>query len=162
MKTRRKRPLLSKGQQYALGFFILLSVLTFSLHYALDVARQPFVAAKEKAVQVATDYAELTNIEEVAIYHGSATYYSVIGENPAKEKVVALIPEASSAIMVYPLTAGISQSEAQAVAQEQGAGQIDRALLGYEENQPIWEVKSGSRYYIIAFETGELLKEEGL
>ncbi|NCB80515.1 MAG: peptidase, partial [Bacilli bacterium] len=35
-------------------------------------------------------------------------------------------------------------------------------ILGYRDGKPIWEVKSGTAYYLVDFETGDFVKMEGL
>ena len=39
---------------------------------------------------------------------------------------------------------------------------IDKVTIGYFKDQPIWEVKSGGTYYLIGFESGQLVSKEGL
>ena len=39
---------------------------------------------------------------------------------------------------------------------------LDKVEFGYVKEQPIWEVKSGTIYYNVGFETGTLLSKEGL
>ncbi len=162
MRQRTQKQIITTGKQYVLGLFVLLSVLTFSILYALEVSGRPFAEAKEKAVELASQYAGLTSATQVAIYNGAATYYSVVGKTDAGEELLVLIPEEGQDILVYPLAAGLSQEEAEAVAQENGAESIDRAILGYAGGKPIWEIKSKTTYYLIEFETGDLLKKEGI
>ena len=57
---------------------------------------------------------------------------------------------------------GMSQAEAEQVAKENGATSIDKTTFGYLEGQPVWEIKSGSTYYNIGFESKTLLSKEGL
>ncbi|HEL1613264.1 DUF5590 domain-containing protein [Streptococcus sp. 32226D021BW] len=152
----------SKTGQLVLGSFILLSVVTFSIFTIWDMAAAPFNKARSHAVAVATEYADLQTVKDFSIYNGTETYFSVFGTTSQGEDVAVLIPEASSTVYVYPLAQGISQEEAQAIAKENGAGQVERVLLGIRDDKPIWEVKSGTAYYLVEFETGSFVKKEGL
>ena len=69
--------------------------------------------------------------------------------------------EASSRL-AKELDQGVSQSKAESIAKENGAGTIDKVTMGYFQDQPIWEVKSGGTYYLIGFESGQLVSKEGL
>ncbi len=153
---------LTLGKQLLLGGFILISVLVFSGLYFIELATSPFVSAKEKAEQVAKDYADIQSVSSVSTYNGSASYYSLVGENTDGQEVLVLIATDSSDIFVYQMDQGISQEEAESIAQENGATTVDKVTLGYEADQPIWEVKSGTAYYLIGFESGELIKKEGI
>ncbi|HFU4056125.1 TPA: DUF5590 domain-containing protein [Streptococcus suis] len=152
----------SKTGQLLLGFFILLSVVTFSIFTIWDIAATPFNSARSQAVAVATEYADLQTVSNFSIYNGTETYFSVFGTTSQGEEVAVLIPEATSTVYVYPLAQGISQEEAQAIAKANGAGQAERTILGFRDGKPIWEVKSGTAYYLVEFETGSFVKKEGL
>lgn len=101
-------------------------------------------------------------MDDFAIYNGTETYYSLKGKDKNGDEVYVLIPSSSSSIYVYPVGAGITKEEAQAIAQENGAKTADRIILGYRDGKPIWEVKSGTAYYLVDFETGDFVKMEGL
>ncbi|HFI0214816.1 TPA: DUF5590 domain-containing protein [Streptococcus suis] len=152
----------SKAGQLVLGSFILLSVVTFSIFTIWDIARAPFNSARSQAVAVAAEYADLQTVSNFSIYNGTETYFSVLGANSQGEEIAVLVSEASNTVYVYPLTQGISQEEAQAIAKENGAGQAERTILGFRDGKPIWEVKSGTAYYLVEFETGSFVKKEGL
>ncbi len=150
------------GKQSLIGVFVLVSVIVFSILYILEVSARPFLQGQEQAEQVAIQYAGVTSISKVARYNGEKSYYSVTGKNQAAEDVLVLIPEESSEILVYKAVEGISQEKAEAIAKENGAGEISKVTFGYFKNQPIWEVKSGQIYYAITFEGGKLLSKEGI
>ncbi|MBY5006037.1 DUF5590 domain-containing protein [Streptococcus suis] len=163
-KSRRKKTkfILAPLHQYLIGSFVLLSVVVFSSLYLLENATHPFLEINSKAEKIARTYADLRTVEQVTIYNGSETYYSVLGETAEKQEIWVLIPESSSEIRVYPTNQGISEEEATKVAQENGASAADRVILGFRDDKPIWEVKSGTAYYLVNFETGDFIKKEGL
>ena len=90
------------------------------------------------------------------------SYYSLLGKTSKGVKKAVLIAKDSNEIRVYRLDQGVSQGEAESIAKENGAGTIDKVTMGYFKDQPIWEVKSGGTYYLIGFESGQLVSKEGL
>lgn len=149
-------------KQIGIGLGILLVTVLFSLFFLLELAEEPFDVAKERAIKIVQEHVKLKKVEEVHIYHSKETYYSVIGKNNQDKEILILVPEASPDLFVYDMEAGISSKEAEAVAKENGATTIERTILGYRDGKPIWEVKAGTTYYSIEFESGQLLKKEGL
>jgi len=83
-------------------------------------------------------------------------------EEVKKEEEAVLISKNSNKIHVYRLQDGMSQAEAEQAAKENGATSIDKTTFGYLDGQPVWEIKSGSTYYNIGFESKTLLSKEGL
>ncbi|NQN52134.1 DUF5590 domain-containing protein [Streptococcus suis] len=152
----------SRIGQFLIGFFVLLSCVVFSVFYVWDRSLSPFEQARVEAQQIAQQYADVSQVDDFAIYNGTETYYSLTGKDKNGDEVYVLIPSASSSIYVYPVGAGITKEEAQAIAQENGAKTADRIILGYRDGKPIWEVKSGTAYYLVDFETGDFVKMEGL
>lgn len=148
--------------QYLFGLFILLSSLVFTVFFVWEVSANPFEQARVEAQQIAQQYAGLTQVDEFAIYNGSETYYSMRGTDQSGQEVWALVPASSETIYVYPVEAGISKEKAEVVAKDNGAEAIERLTLGYRDGKPIWEVKSGTAYYLIEFESGTFIKKEGL
>ena len=115
---------------------------------------------KEK--KLAQQYAGLEQADQVDLYNGLESYYSVLGHNKQQEALAVLIGKDDHKIYVYQLNQGVSQEKAEAVSKEKGAGEIDKITFGRYQDKPIWEVKSGSNFYLVDFETGALVNKEGL
>ncbi|WP_192871460.1 cell wall elongation regulator TseB-like domain-containing protein, partial [Streptococcus suis] len=92
------------------------------------------------AISVARDYADIEVVDDVSIYNGTETYFSIQGKTSQGEMIAVIIPEETNTVYVYPMANGISKEEAQAVATENGAGEIEKSVLGYRDAKPIWEV----------------------
>lgn len=161
-KKKVKRRGLNLFQQYLIGFLVLVLVVAGSALYFINLAIAPFEQAETRAVELAKEYAQLTEVDRVMVYNGAESYDSLLGKQEDGQAVAVLIPRDAADILVYPLANGLSQQDAERIAQENGAQTIERVVFGYADNQPIWEVKSGTAYYLISFEKGELLKKEGL
>ena len=153
---------ISTWKQLLIGFFVLLSVIVFSALYVLESATRPFSAVEDHAIEVAKKYAAVSEVSQVTIFNGKETYFNVQGRNQAGQDVFVLVPEKSSEILVYQMTDGISQADAERRAQENGATRIEKTIFGYQDGHALWEIKSGGNYYLIDFITGELIKKEGL
>ncbi|HEP1794960.1 TPA: DUF5590 domain-containing protein [Streptococcus suis] len=148
--------------QFVVGISLFITVLTFSIFIIWDISSAPYVEMKQHATQVARDYADIQTVDTFSIYNSSETYYSIIGFNGEGQSLAVIIPENSNTVFVYPMENGISKDEAQTVAKENGAGDVEKVVLGYKDGKPIWEVKSGTAYYLVEFETGSFVKKEGL
>ncbi|HFU4464673.1 TPA: DUF5590 domain-containing protein [Streptococcus suis] len=148
--------------QVLVGLFVLITVLVFTTFWVWEKAAQPYAMARNQAESVAREYANVDSIDSFAIYNGTETFYSLEGRDKEGVELLILVPEKSGSIRTYQKSAGVSELEAQAIAANNGAAKIDRVVLGFEEDKPIWEVKSGTAYYIVDFETGNFIKKEGL
>ena len=62
--------------------------------------------------------------------------------------------------MSIQLGQGLQRGEVQRLLRKNGAKTADRTILGYRDGKPIWEVKSGTAYYLVDFETGDFVKME--
>ena len=122
----------------------------------------PYQSAKETASKVARQYTDLDEVDRFTIYNGKKSYYSLLGKNRKKTQLAVLIEADSDKIYTYELSKGISQEKAEKSAKDNGAKQIDKVTFGYIDGQPIWEVKSETTYYNVDFETGTILRKEGL
>ena len=122
----------------------------------------PYQSAKETASKVARQYTDLDEVDRFTIYNGKKSYYSLLGKNRKKTQLAVLIEDDSDKIYTYELSKGISQEKAEKIAKDNGAKQIDKVTFGYIDGQPIWEVKSETTYYNVDFETGTILRKEGL
>lgn len=148
--------------QFVVGISLFITVLTFSIFIIWDISSEPYVEMKQHATQVARDYADIQTVDTFSIYNSSETYYSILGSDSEGQSLAVIIPENSNTVFVYPMENGISKDEAQAIAKENGAGDIEKVVLGFKDGKPIWEVKSGTAYYLVEFETGSFVKKEGL
>ncbi len=123
----------------------------------------PYQSAKETASKVARQYTDLDEVDRFTIYNGKKSYYSLLGKNRKKTQLAVLIEADSDKIYTYELSKGISQEKAEKIAKDNGAKQIDKVTFGYIDGQPIWEVKDPkTTYYNVDFETGTILRKEGL
>ena len=100
----------------------------------------------------------------------SLTAILIVATKPyvdAEKKVIA-IAESKADIKtvtefdIYKQADGISKSVAKKAAKAYGAKEISYVHLGKYGKTPIWEVKSGTQYYLVDFISGQVIKVEGL
>ena len=100
----------------------------------------------------------------------SLTAILIVATKPyvdAEKKVIA-IAESKADIKtvtefdIYKQSDGISKLVAKKAAKAYGAKDISYVHLGKYGKTPIWEVKSGTQYYLVDFISGQVIKVEGL
>ncbi|SDI35857.1 cell wall elongation regulator TseB-like domain-containing protein [Streptococcus equinus] len=153
---------LTPVKQYLLGFSLILLVLLISAATVLFLAMKPRLSAEKVATQVAIDTADLVQTSSVDLYNGSKTYYSVYGTTASGDQKIVSVGEDNGKVFVYSVSDGISRKEAEQVAAANGATGISKVVYGIDGKTPIWEVTATDGYYLVSFETSELVKKEGI
>lgn len=137
---------------------ILFVVISASFLYLVSLGMKPYQTAKSEGEKLAQQYAGLEQADQVDLYNGLESYYSVLGHNKQQESLAVLIGKDDHKIYVYQLNQGISQEKAEALSKEKGASDIEKITFGRYQDKPIWEVKSGNQYYLVDFETGAVIQ----
>ncbi|WP_423831670.1 DUF5590 domain-containing protein [Streptococcus equinus] len=153
---------LTPVKQYLLGFSLILLVLLISATTVLFLAMKPRLSAEKVATQVAIDTADLVQTSSIDLYNGSKTYYSVYGTTASGDQKIVSVGEDNGKVFVYSVSDGISRKEAEQVAAANGATGISKVVYGIDGKTPIWEVTATDGYYLVNFETSELVKKEGI
>ena len=128
-------------------------------------AMEPIGSAEEKAVSLAREQIELTEVEDFHLFHGTETIYVIEGKNNKGEQIIVWIPEKSKQVKVEKLNNGISKENAvKRLLEEKNPRKIISVRLGMEKNIPLWEIYYRSEnnlinYYYVHFKTGEWLKK---
>ena len=155
---RKQRSPWTKKQQFIFGIIVIVVTLIASLTAILIVATKPYVDAEKKVIAIAESKADIKTVTEFDIYHGEATYYGLLGKSGQGEKLAVIVSHHSGEVDIYKQSDGISKS----VAKAYGAKEISYVHLGKYGKTPIWEVKSGTQYYLVDFISGQVIKVEGL
>lgn len=141
---------------------MLATILAYSCLSVLQLAFSPYAEAKKQTLALAKDYAHVEQVDNFSIYNGKSSYYSLLGRDATGKELGLLVETGSDKIYTLDLSQGTSKERAEDLAKENGAEQIDKVTLGYFEGQPIWEVRSGKTYYLVAFNEEKILSKEGL
>ena len=160
MKKRQKKEKNSLLFQYIIGITLLTLVITSSFLYLVWLGMKPYRTAKIEGEKLAKQYANLETVNQIDIFNGLESYYSVLGQDKNQKPVAVLIEKSSNNIYVYQLENGTSQEKAEAVVREKGATEIDKITFGRYAEKPVWEIKSGGNYYLVDFESGALVEKE--
>lgn len=153
---------LTPVKQYLLGFSLIFLTLLISVVTGLYLSVKPRLDAEKVATQVAIEKADLATTTSVERYSGSETYYSVYGTTSSGKQKIVSVGEDNGEVYVYFVNDGISRKEAKQVALANGAAGISKVVYGIYDKKPIWEVTATDGYYLVSFETGELVKKEGI
>ena len=162
MKKRQKKEKNTLLFQYIIGITLLTLVITSSFLYLVWLGMKPYRTAKIEGEKLAKQYANLETVNQVDLFNGLESYYSVLGQDKNQKPVAVLIEKNNNNIYVYQLENGTSQEKAEAVVREKGATEIDTITFGRYADKPVWEIRSGGDYYLVDFETGVLLEKEKL
>lgn len=149
-------------KQYLLGFALLAFSILFGIFIVGYLSLKNQLTATEQAEQVAKAYGNLVTTSQVDRYAGQAAYYTVYGQNQEGQDLLVSVNQKSGQVLITQSASGITRDLAQDKARTHGATQLDRTVFGIYQDRPIWEVKSGTAYYLIDFVTGDLVKKEGL
>ena len=160
MKKRQKKEKNSLLFQYIIGITLLTLVITSSFLYLVWLGMKPYRTAKIEGEKLAKQYANLETVNQIDIFNGLESYYSVLGQDKNQKPVAVLIEKSSNNIYVYQLENGTSQETAETVVREKGATEIDKITFGRYANKPVWEIKSGGDYYLVDFESSALVEKE--
>lgn len=109
-----------------------------------------------QARKIALSHSSMATIETESFFHGKEAYLSFIGKNQEGQELAVLVAEADDVVYIYPLKEGVSSKEAASAVKEKSQDAIDRVTLGRFKGKPIWEVKTGSSYYVVDFKTGKV------
>lgn len=146
-----------------LVIFVLI-ILGISIKVYVSAVK-PVNTAEEKAVALAKDKVNLSEVEDFHLYHGTETVSVIEGLNNKGEKIIVWVPEKSKKVMVDKVKNGISREEAiERLLAEKNPKKIISVKLGMEKNIPLWEIYYRSEnnlinYYYVDFKTGEWLKK---
>ena len=152
---RKHRQPWTKKQQLIFGMIVLVVTVILSITAMLVVAVKPYVDAEKQVIAIAKTKADIHTVSEFNIYNGKATYYGLLGQSSKGEKLALIVNEDSGVVDIYKQSDGISKSVAKKAAKAY-------VHLGKYGKTPIWEVKSGTRYYLVDFISGQVIKVEGL
>ena len=144
---RKQRSALAKKQQIILGIITIVATLIASMTALLIVATKPYIDAEKQVIAIAESKADIRTVSEFDIYHGLETYYGLLGKTSKGEKLALIVSKDSGVVDIY------KQSDGK---------KISYVHLGKYKKTPIWEVKSGTKYFLVDFISGQVIKVEGL
>ncbi|CRK83894.1 DUF5590 domain-containing protein [Neobacillus massiliamazoniensis] len=147
--------------------FLVLFVLVFVgvLIKVYFTAVSPLKTEEKKAVALAKDKVQLSQVDDFHIYNGLESVDVIEGKNKKGEKIIVWIPQKTKKVIVKKAKDGLTQNDAiDKLLQEKKPKKIISVRLGMEKNIPLWEIYYRSdnnliNYYYVQFDTGEWLKK---
>ncbi|WP_135038466.1 DUF5590 domain-containing protein [Streptococcus sp. WM07] len=153
-------PYFPKGQ-FFLGIFAILSIICFSSLYLIDLGTKTQDVRMSNAQIRAQELAGFREIESVEVFNGQESYTTVFGKNTVGQDQAIILNSNQEQVALVDLNQGVSRSEAEQLASEAGADPIQASRLGYDQGKVVWEVRSGTAYYLIDFQEKKLIRKEG-
>ena len=141
---------------------ILFVVISASFLYLVFLSMKPYQTAKSEGEKLAQQYAGLEQADQVDLYNGLESYYSVLGHNKQQESLAVLIGKDDHKIYVYQLNQGISQEKAEALSKEKELARLTRLPLVVIKTSQSGKSSQAPIFYLVDFETGALVNKEGL
>ena len=141
---------------------ILFVVISASFLYMVSLSMKPYQTAKSEGEKLAQQYAGLEQVDQVDLYNGLESYYSVLGRNKQQEALAVLIGKDDHKIYVYQLNQGVSQEKAETVSKEKELAKLTRLSLVVIKISQSGKSSQDLIFYLVDFETGALVNKEGL
>lgn len=138
----------------------LVAVILYSMYIYKDTMNGKLLG-EAKAITVATEEANLTNITSVDYYHGISSYKIIQGTDTKGVHWIVWVPEKKGKVLIKKLNDGVSQQEAiQIVMKERNPKEIVKVKLGAESDIPLWEItyidqEDRYTYYYLNFIDGK-------
>lgn len=108
---------------------ILFVVISASFLYMVSLSMKPYQTAKSEGEKLAQQYAGLEQADQVDLYNGLESYYSVLGRNKQQEALAVLIGKDDHKIYVYQLNQGVSQEKQKRFLRKRELAKLTRLSL---------------------------------
>ena len=144
--------------QHLIGICLLLLTGIFSVLFLAVHTVDQEADRIAKAKQVALSLSTMVQIEDTSVFNGQDSYVTVMGEDQEGQKLAVLVAKENHAAYSYPLNKGISQKKASAIVKDKSKDPIEQVTFGRYQGKAIWEVKTGSSYYVVDFKTGKVIR----
>ena len=144
--------------QHLIGICVLLLTGIFSVLFLAVHTVDQEADRIAKAKQVALSRSTMVQIEDTSVFNGQDSYVTVMGEDQEGQKLSVLVAKENHAVYSYPLNKGVSQKKASAIVKDKSKDPIEQVTFGRYQGKAIWEVKTGSSYYVVDFKTGKVVR----
>ncbi|QMU07722.1 cell wall elongation regulator TseB-like domain-containing protein [Levilactobacillus suantsaii] len=158
---RRRRP----RHWVLIGVLVVILVLLLGGGYLIHRATDPFNQAQTHAEKVARQKGHLTKTTHFYWTNLDTTYYTVAGQNKAKQSVYAIVPKSSKAdVTVLKKKDGMSRNVALKRVWQRNPKKVLSAALSLFNGKPAWQIsylsKSGKLCYLtLQYSNGKVLQQ---
>ncbi|HJE44830.1 cell wall elongation regulator TseB-like domain-containing protein [Levilactobacillus namurensis] len=157
---RRRRP----RHWGLLTVLVVVLVLLLSGGYVIQRATRPFNQAQTRAERIAKKSGKLTKTTDFYWTNLDTTYYTVAGQNKAKQNVYAVIPKTGKNVTVLKQSAGLSRNAVLQRVWQRNPKKVLSAALSIFNGKPAWQVSYLSRngklcYLTFQYSNGKVLQQ---
>lgn len=157
---RRRRP----KHWVLLSVLVVVLVLLIGGGVLIHKATSPFNQAQTRAEKIATQKGKLTQTNHFYWTNLDTTYYTVAGQNKAKQKVYAIVPRSGKNVVVLRQSAGLSRNTVLQRVWQRNPKKVLSAALSIFNGKPAWQVsylnKSGKLCYLtFQYSNGKVLQQ---
>ncbi|GEO66878.1 cell wall elongation regulator TseB-like domain-containing protein [Levilactobacillus spicheri] len=147
-----------------LTILVVVLVLLLGGGYVIHRATKPFNSAQTHAVKVAKSAGKLTTTTNFYWTNLDTTYYTVAGQNKAKQKVYAIVPKTGTDVTVLKQSAGLSRNAVLQRVWQRNPKKVLSAALSIFNGKPAWQVsylnKAGKLCYLtFQYSNGKVLQQ---
>lgn len=121
---------------------LVVVVFMWQFIYLYDLTSKPLKTAQEKAISIAKDHYDLTEILEVTYYNGEEPYQVIQAIDHNEQEVILWIPEKEGNEIVWRNREdGLTKQQVIEFAQsELDIKQLKHIRLGIKTDTPVWEI----------------------
>ncbi|HIW72261.1 MAG TPA: DUF5590 domain-containing protein [Candidatus Levilactobacillus faecigallinarum] len=157
---RRRRP----RHWVLLTVLVVVLALLLGGGYAIRRATHPFTQAQTRAERIAKTSGHLTKTTGYYWTNLDTTYYTVVGQNKAKQAVYAIVPKSGKNVTVLKQSAGLSRNAVLQRVWQRNPKKVLSAALSIFNGKPAWQVsylnKAGKLCYLtFQFSNGKVLQQ---
>lgn len=147
-----------------LTILLVILVVLISAGVMINKATKPLSQARVHAETVAKDSGHLTSTQDFYWTNLNTTYYTVLGQNKAKQKVYVIVPKTGKKVTVLKQTDGISRNTVLQQVWKRNPKKVLSAALSIFNGKPAWQVsylnQSGKLCYLTyQYSNGKVLQQ---
>ncbi len=147
------------NQILMIGIYIMLGVILFTSIFYLK-ATKTYRHARNEAIQIATQYGKLDQVDDFYWFNRNKTYFSVGGKDAKGDEKYVIIAQKGGKVQVVNQKDGYNEDEIRQVFAKVHPNQtILKATLGLYKKHIVWEIVSKqNQYYLFDFKSGQAIE----
>ncbi|MHC5188346.1 cell wall elongation regulator TseB-like domain-containing protein [Enterococcus cecorum] len=147
------------NQILMIGIYIMLGVILFTSIFYLK-ATKSYRHARNEAIQIATQYGKLDQVDDFYWFNRKNTYFSVGGKDAKGDEKYVIIAQKGGKVQVVNQKDGYNEDEIRQIFAKVHPNQtILKTTLGFYKKHIVWEIVSKqNQYYFFDFKSGQAIE----
>lgn len=147
------------NQILMIGIYFMLAVILFTSIFYLK-ATKSYRHARSEAIQIATKYGNLDQVDHFYWFNHNNTYFSVSGKDIEGDEKYVIIAQKGGEVQVVNQKDGYNEDEIRRVFAKVHPNQtILKVTLGIYKKHIVWEIVSKeNHYYLFNFKSGQAIE----